>query len=201
MFVLHTSNRAENLLEHLTKILEAPQESVLSKEVFLIQSQGMERWLSQQLAERSRLWANFEYLFPAKFFNAMSAKLGLSLQQQAFSRESLLWQFEYMLRDLRDPAYQPLLQYLQGDSIDRKRFQLAQQLAYLYDQYQFMRPDWLATWERGEKIDLQDFNEVTERTQRWQAALWRQLLARQDESLDKVHHQHIEGHVPHASDK
>ena len=188
MFVLHTSNRAENLLEHLTKILEAPQESVLSKEVFLIQSQGMERWLSQQLAERSRLWANFEYLFPAKFFNAMSAKLGLSLQQQAFSRESLLWQFEYMLRDLRDPAYQPLLQYLQGDSIDRKRFQLAQQLAYLYDQYQFMRPDWLATWERGEKIDLQDSNEVTERTQRWQAALWRQLLARQDESLDVSHH-------------
>ena len=188
MFVLHTSNRAENLLEHLTKILEAPQESVLSKEVFLIQSQGMERWLSQQLAERSKLWANFEYLFPAKFFNAMSAKLGLSLQQQAFSRESLLWQFEYMLRDLSDPAYQPLVQYLQGDAVDRKRFQLAQQLAYLYDQYQFMRPDWLAAWEQGNTIDLQDSNEVTERTQKWQAALWRQLLASQDESLDVSHH-------------
>lgn len=188
MFVLHTSNRAENLLEHLMKILEAPQQSVLSKEVFLIQSQGMERWLSQQLAERSRLWANFEYLFPAKFFNSMSAKLGLSLQQQAFSRESLLWQFELMLRDLQSPIYQPLLQYLQGDSIDRKRFQLAQQLAHLYDQYQFMRPDWLVTWEKGESIALVDSNEVTERTQKWQAALWRQLLARQDENQDISHH-------------
>lgn len=188
MFVLHTSNRAENLLEHLTKILEAPQQSVLSKEVFLIQSQGMERWLSQQLAERSRLWANFEYLFPAKFFNAMSNKLGLSLEQQAFSRESLLWQFEDMLRDLSDPVYQPLSQYLQGDSVDRKRFQLAQQLAYLYDQYQFLRPDWLALWERGESIELQDSNEVTERTQRWQSALWRQLLSRQDDSVDVSHH-------------
>lgn len=188
MFVLHTSNRAENLIEHLTKILEAPQQSVLSKEVFLIQSQGMERWLSQQLAERSRLWANFEYLFPAKFFNSMSAKLGLSLQQQAFSRESLLWQFELMLRDLTDPVYQPLLQYLQGDGIDRKRFQLAQQLAYLYDQYQFMRPDWLAIWEKGESIALADSNEVTERTQKWQAALWRQLLARQDDDQDVSHH-------------
>jgi len=58
MFVLHTSNRAEHLLEHLLKVLETPQQSVLGKEVFLIQSQGMERWLSQQIAEpvgKSRL--------------------------------------------------------------------------------------------------------------------------------------------------
>lgn len=188
MFVLHTSNRAENLLEHLTKILEAPQQSVLSKETFLIQSQGMERWLSQQLADRSRLWANFEYLFPAKFFNAMSAKLGLSLQHQAFSREHLLWQFEDMLRDLKSPVYQPLVHYLQGEALDRKRFQLAQQLAYLFDQYQFMRPDWLSAWERGEQVTLPESNEVTLRTQQWQGTLWRDLLERQGIEQASSHH-------------
>ena len=94
MFVLHTSNRAENLIEHLVKVLEAPQQNILDKEVFLIQSQGMERWLSQQLAEKRGLWANFEYLFPASFFNDMSSKLDLKLQQDAFSRDNLLWHFE-----------------------------------------------------------------------------------------------------------
>lgn len=179
MFVLHTSNRAENLLEHLVKILEAPQRSVLAKEVFLIQSQGMERWLSQQLAERAGLWGNFEYLFPAKFFNGMSEKLGLKLNQQSFSREGLLWQFEALLRDLDDPVFQPLLQYLTGDAIDRKRYQLAQQLTYLFDQYQFMRPDWLAAWEKGEQIRLPETNPVIEATQSWQSALWRRLLSQQ----------------------
>ncbi|PWQ95339.1 exodeoxyribonuclease V subunit gamma [Leucothrix arctica] len=180
MFVLHTSNRAENLLEHLTKILETPQPSVFSKEVFLIQSQGMERWLSQQLAERSQLWANFEYLFPARFFNEMTNKLGLSLQQQAFGRENMLWQFESILRTIDADVYKPINQYLTGVSVERKRYQLAQQLAYLYDQYQFMRPDWLATWEKNEKVELQNPSDITDRTQLWQAELWRELIGRQD---------------------
>lgn len=180
MFVLHTSNRAENLLEHLVKILEAPQRSVLAKEMFLIQSQGMERWLSQQLAERAGLWGNFEYLFPAKFFNNMSEKLDLKLNQQSFSREGLLWQFEALLRDLNDPVFQPLSRYLSGDAVDRKRYQLAQQLTYLFDQYQFMRPDWLAAWEKGERIRLPETNPVIDATQNWQAALWRRLLSQQE---------------------
>ncbi|RVU84827.1 exodeoxyribonuclease V subunit gamma [Leucothrix sargassi] len=179
MFVLHTSNRAENLIEHLTKILETPQPSVFAKEVFLIQSQGMERWLSQQLAEQSQLWANFEYLFPARFFNEMTSKLGLSLQQQAFGRESMLWQFESILREIDHDHYKPLKQYLTGFSVDRKRYQLAQQLAYLYDQYQFMRPDWLASWEKNEKVILQNPSDITDRTQLWQGELWRALIARQ----------------------
>jgi exodeoxyribonuclease V gamma subunit len=142
MFVLHTSNRAENLIEHLSKILEAPQKDVFAKEVFLIQSQGMERWLSQQLAENRGLWANFEYLFPAHFFNQMSKSLGLTLEQDMFSRDNLLWKFEAQLRDLKASELQPLKDYLKDNKNDRKRYQLAQQLAYLFDQYMFMRPDW-----------------------------------------------------------
>ena len=176
MFVLHTSNRAENLIEHLVKILEAPQQDVFAKEVFLIQSQGMERWLSQQLAEKRGLWANFEYLFPARFFSDMSLKLGLSLQQDAFERDVLLWRFESLLRDTSDPALQPLAKYLEGESQDRKRYQLAQQLAYLFDQYMFMRPDWLALWQRNELISSPQKNEVAIRTEQWQSSLWRQVV-------------------------
>ncbi len=180
MFVLHTSNRAENLIEHLVKILEAPQKDVFAKEVFLIQSQGMERWLSQQLAEKRGLWANFEYLFPARFFSDMSQKLGLSLQQDAFGREVLLWRFESLLRDIDNPALQPLAKYLKGDSQERKRYQLAQQLAYLFDQYMFMRPDWLEAWQQNALIKSPQKNEVAVSTELWQSALWRQLI----ESLD-----------------
>ena len=185
MFVLHTSNRAENLIEHLVKILETPQDDVFAKEVFLIQSQGMERWLSQQLAEKRGLWANFEYLFPARFFNDMSQKLALSLEQDVFSRDNLLWQFEAQLRDISDSALQPLANYLQGETQEKKRYQLARQLASLFDQYMFMRPDWLALWQRGETIDFPANNEVSDRTQLWQSALWRQFIASLDAEQSK----------------
>jgi len=176
MFVLHTSNRAENLIEHLVKILEAPQQEVFAKEVFLIQSQGMERWLSQQLAEKRGLWANFEYLFPARFFNDMSHKLGLSLEQDTFNRENLLWRLEDRLRDISDLALQPLSNYLTGPNQDRKRYQLAQQVAYLFDQYMFMRPEWLSAWQQNKSVALFSDSEVVQRTQLWQSALWRGLI-------------------------
>lgn len=176
MFVLHTSNRAENLIEHLVKVLEAPQQDVFAQEVFLIQSQGMERWLSQQLAEKRGLWANFEYLFPQRFFNDMSQRLGLSLEQDTFSREKLLWRLEDQLRDISDPALKPLSQFLKGPNKDRKRYQLAQQLAYLFDQYMFMRPEWLAAWQQNKSVALFNENKVMQRTQLWQSALWRGLI-------------------------
>ena len=65
MFILHSSNKTENLVEHLSAIISnAPLADPFAKEVFLIQSQGMERWLSQQLASKFQVFANFEFLFP-----------------------------------------------------------------------------------------------------------------------------------------
>ena len=69
MFILHSSNKTENLVAHLTAVIEnAPLSSPFEKEVFLIQSQGMERWLSQQLASHFKVWGNYEFLFPGQVF-------------------------------------------------------------------------------------------------------------------------------------
>lgn len=168
MFVLHTSNKIENLLEHLHHVLSTPLDNPFDKEVFLIQSQGMERWLSQQLAERFGVWGNFEYLFPGNFFNTMAETLGIDLHNHEFSRDALLWRVEHLLRDIDQPVYASLQKYLQGYSVDMKRFQLAQQLAYLYDQYQFMRPDWVENWQAGQL-------NTEQKTEQWQQAFWLKL--------------------------
>jgi len=52
MFYLHLSNRTENLLARLVDILlHKPRRDLFAREIFLIQSQGMERMLSQRLAD------------------------------------------------------------------------------------------------------------------------------------------------------
>ena len=129
MFVLHTSNKTENLVSHLDKVLETPLSAPLLKEQFLIQSQGMQRWLSQQLAERKGVWANFEFHFPGKFFgkivdqlenqdNSTGTNHDLS-GQDFFSQEFLVWHFDCLLRELKTEELQGdefavLKHYMQG---------------------------------------------------------------------------------------
>ncbi|NOR80481.1 MAG: exodeoxyribonuclease V subunit gamma [Methyloprofundus sp.] len=171
MFILHSSNKTENLLEHLSTIIStAPLSSPFAKEVFLIQSQGMERWLSQQLASKFQVFANFEFLFPGKFFSQMARQLNQQLQTDAFDRELMVWRFELILRDLDDPVFLTLKQYISGENTDLKRFQLATHLAQVFDQYQMMRPTVLNDWQKGKHHYFTD-------AEKWQQALWVSVIA------------------------
>jgi exodeoxyribonuclease V gamma subunit len=171
MFILHNSNKTENLVAHLTAVIEnSPLASPFEKEVFLIQSQGMERWLSQQLASHFNVWGNYQFLFPGKFFSSLAQKIDSRLNDAAFDRNLMLWRIEALLRRLDSDESLPLKQYLSGENSALKRYQLAQQLAQIFDQYQMMRPDMLTAWQKGDTL----YHSATER---WQKALWRQISA------------------------
>lgn len=166
MFILHSSNKTENLLAHLaTVVRSSPLASPFAKEIFLIQSQGMERWLSQQLATEFKVWANFEFLFPNKFFSRLSQQVDVAMDDSNFDRQKMVWRFEAALRNLDDPVFLPLQNYLNGENISLKRFQLAQKLGQIFDQYQMMRPDLLAAWQQNQLKFGTD-------AERWQKALW-----------------------------
>jgi exodeoxyribonuclease V gamma subunit len=185
MFILHSSNKTENLLQHLLAVLNsAPLSSPLAAEVFLIQSQGMERWLSQQLATRLHVWANFQYLFPAKFFDSVAQSLHARFTDNPFDRTALLWHIEALLRDIGDEVYQPLRYFLSGENIDLKRFQLAQQLTRIFDQYQILRPDWLTAWQQGQQL----FHTANEA---WQQSLWKILTQKLGSEHRGAQWQHI----------
>ncbi len=171
MFILHSSNKTENLVAHLSAVIDnAPLESPFAKEVFLIQSQGMERWLSQQLANRFKVWGNYEFLFPAKFFSSLAQHIDSRLSDEAFERNVMHWRIEALLRRLDGEVFLPLTHYLTGENIGLKRYQLAQQLAQIFDQYQMMRPDMLAAWQKGQLL-------YQTPAERWQQALWLQITA------------------------
>ncbi|HEY8158682.1 MAG TPA: exodeoxyribonuclease V subunit gamma [Methylobacter sp.] len=169
MFILHSSNKTENLVVHLTTVIESsPLTSPFAKEVFLIQSQGMERWLSQQLASQFKVWGNYEFLFPGKFFSSLAQSIDSRLSDAAFERNLMLWRIEALLRKLDGEVFLPLTQYLSGENIALKRYQLAQQLSQIFDQYQMMRPDMLEAWQKGQLL-------YQTTTEKWQQALWLQI--------------------------
>ena len=79
MFYLHLSNRTENLLTHLGEVLRAqPRRSLFEREVFLIQSQGMERMLSQRLADALECGAILSIMLPTRFLTVWPTGWGWS---------------------------------------------------------------------------------------------------------------------------
>ena len=171
MFYLHVSNRTENLLRHLAEVVRVGERrSLFEKEVFLIQSQGMERMISQSMAAEFRSWCNFKYLLPLNFLTDIAGLLGMPVTPDSYDRGVLAWRIEALLHDLDKDDYQPLRRYLAGENAGLKRFQLSCRLADLFDQYQIWRPEMLACWENGKRV-------TDHPSEPWQMALWLQLLA------------------------
>jgi exodeoxyribonuclease V gamma subunit len=170
MFYLHVSNRTENLLRHLAEVIRTDRQAdFFAAELFLIQSQGMERMIGQSLADVFRSFCNFKFFLPLDFLGFVAEKLGMGITPDGFQRQILAWRLDGLLRDLAGEVYQPLTGYLAGENVALKRFQLARRLANIFDQYQLLRPDMLAQWERG-------LLATSHPAEGWQMELWRRLL-------------------------
>ncbi len=190
--VLH-SHRLENLRDVLVQWLQAYPLAPLEDEIVLVQSNGMAQWLKAALAADPEstppglgICAAVKMQFPARFFwQAYRAVLGPEAvpRSSPFDKERLRWRILRLLPGLLGRReFEPLRQYLADDPDGRKAWQLAAQLADLFDQYQVYRADWLGDWSRQADV-LQQAPEsgreplpLPER-ERWQPMLWRALEA------------------------
>ncbi|MEY2341070.1 exodeoxyribonuclease V subunit gamma [Acidithiobacillus sp. IBUN Pt1247-S3] len=175
------SQRSEDLRELLVQWCARQPLSPLAHETILVQSNGVAEWLKLGFAAQG-IAAGLDFLLPAQFlWRAYRAVLGRDAvpETSPFDKERLRWRIFRLLQELHDPIYAPLRHYLQSDTQGRRRFQLAEKVADLYDQYQVYRADWLAAWEAGRNtLPGLDGNErPMPATQQWQARLWRALLA------------------------
>ncbi|MFZ4857136.1 MAG: exodeoxyribonuclease V subunit gamma [Desulfuromonadaceae bacterium] len=165
-FAIHTSNRMEVLLEHLAGVLDTPAGPALSREVTVVQSRGMSRWISMELAKKFGVWGNGEFPFPNKFVKDLFAvTMPLIAKSDLFETEVLTWRVIDQLEQLLEkPEFKELQVYLTGHSRGLKMYQLAEKIADTFDQYTIYRGDVLKRWESGSDSD-------------WQAILWRKLAA------------------------
>ena len=75
MFHTHHSNQLEVLADRLTDLLREPLPSPLAREIVVVQSNGMARWLALRLADGLGVCANVGWRFPATFLWDMSLSL------------------------------------------------------------------------------------------------------------------------------
>jgi exodeoxyribonuclease V gamma subunit len=170
MLVLHRNNRMELLLAELGEVLRAPRLDVFQPEVIVVQSLGMERWLSMGLAAQFGVWANARHPFPRAFIDAVSdAVIGPIEERTRYTREVMTFHLAQILTNLpEDPSLLPLQRYLSVRAGVVPRLELAEQLADAFDQVQIYRPDWMKGWLAAPHADPNDFR----------PALFKQLVAR-----------------------
>jgi exodeoxyribonuclease V gamma subunit len=187
--VIH-SNKLEDLGGVVEYWLGEHPLAPLENEVFLVQSNGMGQWLQQSLAKNSALGisaANSMQL-PALFiwgvYRAVLVKDNVP-REQLLGKAFLTWRLYRLLPALiTRPEFEILATFLAVDNNSRKRYQLAEQLADLFDQYQVYRSDWLADWASGldSLRNAEGIPKAMPEAQRWQAALWRAVLADLDDA-------------------
>ncbi len=91
----------------------------------------------------------------------------------------LTWRLMRLLPQLiEQPHFEPLRRFLTQDTDLRKRYQLSERLADLFDQYQVYRADWLEDWAEGRHQTRNVRGEIKPLAPAncWQAELWRALL-------------------------
>lgn len=167
---IYTSNRMESLLDALAGLLQNPLSSVFAPEVIVMQSKGMQRWLSMELAKRFGVWANGQYPFPNSFVTQLFAGTLIDPgDSDQFSPEVMTWKIFGLLPGYIDQdVFTPLRHYLIDVRDDLKRFQLSQKIADTFDQYTLYRADMLGRWEQAGAATSDEA---------WQALLWRELVA------------------------
>ncbi|WMC11942.1 exodeoxyribonuclease V subunit gamma [Oceanimonas pelagia] len=184
LMVVH-GNHLEALRELAVTWMRRYPLAPLENEVILVQSNGIAQWLKLALAEHRSggIAAAVQVELPARFlWQGYRAVLGSHSipRQSPLDKAPLTWRLMRLLPALvSEPVFAPLARFLQDDGDGRKRYQLAERLADLFDQYQVYRADWLAAWADGNNVMIHGRRgeQPLDEAVLWQPALWRALLA------------------------
>ena len=161
---LHHSNRMEALAAELARLMRADPGDPFAPERIVVPHPTIGRWLSLELARGLGIAANVRFELPAEFAWSIIRDADPDLSgDRTYAPERLRWRIHDVLPELAEgPEARAVRGYL-GDGDPRKRFELADRLARVFDRCLLYRPDWIREWERGA-------------VPHWQARLWRRLV-------------------------
>ena len=158
------SNQTENLADALASLIREEPLGPFKKEAIVVQSRGMERWLTLALAERLGIWSNPSFPFPRSVVEQVLDSLSEGRPEEAAAYEPgrLKWTVAELLRE---SAPAELGAYLGEPSDPDRVLRLASSVSSVFDDYVVYRPGLLQEWMQGEAPG-------------WQAELWRRVVGR-----------------------
>ncbi|WP_148612445.1 exodeoxyribonuclease V subunit gamma [Nocardioides rubriscoriae] len=185
---LHRASRTDELADALGALLSVPLPDPFAEEVVVVPEKGVERWLAQRLSHRlgvgarggDGVCAGVRFLRPGSLVSLLLDRE----RDDPWSPDRLVWPLlETIDAALGEPWCETLARHLghglSGDDADLRRdrrYSVARRLAGLLASYAVQRPTLVTDWREGRDTDgagcpLPD-------DLRWQAELWRRVVAR-----------------------
>ncbi len=178
----YISNDVENLAGKLAETIKSKPLELYQKESIVVQTEGMNRWLSVKISERNKIFSNFEFFSPNNILFELFKVANLR-SADIFNTGNLRWLIYKILgsSDFKK-KFTRTFQYFEGDKI--KQLQLATKLADLYDQYSIYRPDYIRSWNNDKVAEVKQTFVYHEKWQRW---IWNKIKEEvKDYDFDKV---------------
>lgn len=189
-FMVVHGNRLDELRSLVISLMRRYPLGPLENEIALVQSNGIAQWLKLALAEDPEdddtggcgIAAAIDVQLPGSFmWQLYRTVLGRDEipAKSLLDKAPLTWRLMRLLPQLiEQPHFEPLRRFLTHDTDLRKRYQLSERLADLFDQYQVYRADWLEDWAEGRHQTRNVRGEIKPLAPEncWQAELWRALL-------------------------
>ena len=174
---LYVSNDLHSLSLQLAQDLRVRQVGVFASQHIVTQTEGIDNWLKNQLAQQLGITANCSFLTPNDIVSQLYFWL-LGPQKPPISLDFVKWAiFQELEKSDFKLAFPSIATYYKNNDV--KRVALADKLSDLFDQYQVYRPEIILEWNTRNNVEnVQDD---------WQQWLWiriRQLIA--DRQQDKT---------------
>lgn len=177
---LHVSNSLDELAETLVTALRArrarPGASLFDPVTVVVPNRALRAFLQLAVARRLGIAANLDLRYLSPFVASLVPEPGRLVGREEL--EALLLGRLHDEALLARPALAPVVAYLRAageerDAVDRRRAQLAAQLAAVFDDYAITRPDLLAAWRRRPTLPPGSSLATTEA---WERELWRSIF-------------------------
>ncbi len=195
MLHVHRSDRTDALVKRLAGLMTMPLDDPMRAEVVSVPTQGIERWLTQQLSSRlgtspggrDGVCANIDFPFPGSLVaSALALANDNDPKSDPWLPERSVWPLMEVVDEHFDDGWlAPLAQHIrksgaggehaadatdgQGHEHQARRFSVVRHVADLFDRYAVHRPDMLHRWSDGSP----QLDEAA-----WQFELWRLLRDR-----------------------
>lgn len=170
------ANRFETLRDLLMQALAMAPASPFAPEQVIVPSSAVRRDLSLAMARQFGICANVEFSFLAQWLWAQIGKVLPEVEAESpFSAPVLAWRISRLLEDRALVAAHPRLSNYLEHADPVARFEFANKVATLFEQYMTYRPEWLAAWSAGQPVENAHDTGSTRADQAWQAAIWRAI--------------------------
>ncbi|MCL2154217.1 MAG: exodeoxyribonuclease V subunit gamma [Leptospirales bacterium] len=164
---LFSGNRLEALADKFAEIISSSPLPAMERELIVVQSLGMMRWISLEMSRRLGIWSNYEYIFPNKMTGLiLNSFFPDRCDKRFFDKDIMTWKcIDIILREKDNPHFSEISSYIDNDIAGIKLYQLASKIIDLFDQYMTFRPEMIIQWDTGAMKG------------EWQPELWRLLTS------------------------